>query len=129
MRLTVLLVTTLLFGATCFAQDKPASSPKYPPLAHQARILGTVVIEVRFKGCEIDPESPRVVSGHPMLSGAALEAVKRSTIRCGDFANSKATLSYEFAEYTPQGCDGGPQRVEVTGNSVWVRRAPLCWQP
>src|SRR5689334_18311319 len=38
--------------------------PTFPAIARTARILGTVAIEVRFKGCELDPESPHVVSGH-----------------------------------------------------------------
>jgi hypothetical protein len=62
--------------------------PKFPPLARQARIFGTVAIEVRFNGCGLDPASPHVVSGHPMLAPAAMESIKQSTFRCGDFADS-----------------------------------------
>jgi hypothetical protein len=51
--------------------------PKFPPLARQARIFGTVAIEVRFNGCELDPASPHVVSGHPMLAPAAMEGLKQ----------------------------------------------------
>lgn len=51
-------------------------APVYPPLARQARIQGTVVLRI-----VIDKEGavrdPQIVSGHPMLSPAAIEAVKQ----------------------------------------------------
>ncbi|HKV76882.1 MAG TPA: energy transducer TonB [Candidatus Sulfotelmatobacter sp.] len=51
-------------------------APVYPPLARQARIQGTVVLRI-----VIDKEggvrNPEIVSGHPMLSPAAIEAVKQ----------------------------------------------------
>ncbi len=51
-------------------------SPAYPPLARQARIQGRVQLEaVISTGGTI--ESLRVVSGHPMLVPAALDAVRR----------------------------------------------------
>ncbi|MGB9103606.1 MAG: TonB family protein [Terriglobales bacterium] len=49
--------------------------PLYPPLARQARIQGTVVLQaVIAKDGSI--QGLHVVSGHPMLTGAAVEAVK-----------------------------------------------------
>jgi protein TonB len=49
--------------------------PAYPPLARQARIQGQVVLQaVISKTGSI--EGLRLVSGHPMLAPAALEAVK-----------------------------------------------------
>jgi hypothetical protein len=66
--------------------------PKFPPLASQARILGTVAIEVRFKGCELDPSSLHLVSGHLMLAPAAMESLQQSILRRGDFPDSKATM-------------------------------------
>jgi protein TonB len=50
--------------------------PNYPPLARQARIQGTVVLHaVISKDGSI--ENLTLVSGHPMLAPAAIEAVKQ----------------------------------------------------
>jgi protein TonB len=50
--------------------------PVYPPLARQARVQGVVVLEaVINKNGAIG--SLRVVSGHPLLNQAALDAVKQ----------------------------------------------------
>ncbi len=50
--------------------------PTYPPLARQARIQGTVMLAaVISKDGSI--ENLHVISGHPMLTQAALEAVKQ----------------------------------------------------
>jgi hypothetical protein len=57
--------------------------PQFPPLAQQARVRDTVAIELRFKGCDLDPESPHVLGGHPMLAAAALQALKQSTTKVG----------------------------------------------
>jgi protein TonB len=51
-------------------------NPNYPPLARQARISGTVVLRaVISKDGSI--ENLSLVSGHPMLAPAAIEAVKQ----------------------------------------------------
>jgi periplasmic protein TonB len=50
--------------------------PAYPPLARQARIQGAVVLQaVISKDGSI--QGLRVVSGHPMLTPAAMDAVKQ----------------------------------------------------
>jgi periplasmic protein TonB len=50
--------------------------PPYPPLARQARIQGNVVLQaVISKDGSI--ENLRLISGHPMLTQAALDAVKQ----------------------------------------------------
>jgi periplasmic protein TonB len=51
-------------------------NPNYPPLARQARISGTVVLHaVISKDGSI--ENLSLVSGHPMLAPAAIDAVKQ----------------------------------------------------
>ncbi len=50
--------------------------PPYPPLARQARIQGTVVLQAVI-GKDGTIQNLRVVSGHPMLAQAALDAVKQ----------------------------------------------------
>ena len=50
--------------------------PVYPPLARQARIQGTVVLNVVITKSG-DIGTVRLVSGHPALAPAAIEAVKQ----------------------------------------------------
>lgn len=50
--------------------------PVYPPLAKQAKISGTVRLEAII-GCGGTVDNLRVISGHPLLLPAALEAVKQ----------------------------------------------------
>src|SRR6516164_7515852 len=50
--------------------------PNYPPLARQARIQGSVLLQAEIsKDGAI--ENLRLISGHPMLAPAAIEAVKQ----------------------------------------------------
>ena len=51
-------------------------NPTYPPLARQARIQGTVVLQAEISKSG-DIQNLRLVSGHPMLAPAAIEAVKQ----------------------------------------------------
>jgi hypothetical protein len=103
--------------------------PTFPPLARQARIFGTVAIEVRFEGCELVPESLHVIRGHQMLTEAALQSLKQSALRCGDFPNSTATVYYEFDNCNRPGCDTRCPRVEVFGSHVRVMASPACVEP
>lgn len=50
--------------------------PSYPPLARQARIQGTVVLQAQISKTG-DIENLQLISGHPMLAPAAIEAVKQ----------------------------------------------------
>ena len=50
--------------------------PNYPPLARQARIQGQVVLQAQISK-QGTIENLQLVSGHPMLAPAALEAVKQ----------------------------------------------------
>jgi len=50
--------------------------PNYPPLARQARIQGTVLLQAEISR-EGTIENLRLISGHPMLAPAAIEAVKQ----------------------------------------------------
>ena len=51
-------------------------TPTYPPLAKSARVQGSVVLQASI-GKDGSIQNLKVVSGHPMLSAAALEAVKQ----------------------------------------------------
>src|ERR1700757_4474105 len=50
--------------------------PTYPPLARQARIQGTVLLQAEISK-DGTIENLRLISGHPMLAPAAIEAVKQ----------------------------------------------------
>ena len=50
--------------------------PAYPPLARQARIQGQVVLQAEISK-DGSIENLRLISGHPMLAPAAIEAVKQ----------------------------------------------------
>ena len=50
--------------------------PDYPPMARQARVQGTVVMKA-VSNQTGDVESVELLSGHPMLVQAALDAVKQ----------------------------------------------------
>jgi protein TonB len=50
--------------------------PMYPPLARQARIQGTVVLQAEISK-DGNIENLRLISGHPMLAPSAIEAVKQ----------------------------------------------------
>src|ERR1700690_4324467 len=50
--------------------------PNYPPLARQARIQGSVLLQAEISK-EGSIENLHLISGHPMLAPAAIEAVKQ----------------------------------------------------
>src|SRR5712671_4941229 len=50
--------------------------PNYPPLARQARIQGTVVLQAEISK-DGTIQNLQLISGHPMLAPAAIEAVKQ----------------------------------------------------
>ena len=55
---------------------KTRVSPVYPPLARQARIQGTVMLSVTVDQ-DGNVQDISLISGHPMLAPAAIEAVKQ----------------------------------------------------
>ena len=50
--------------------------PAYPPLARQARIQGTVMLQAEISK-DGSIENLRLISGHPMLAPAAIDAVRQ----------------------------------------------------
>ena len=51
-------------------------NPNYPPLARQARIQGQVLLQAEISK-DGSIQNLRLISGHPMLAPAAIEAVKQ----------------------------------------------------
>jgi protein TonB len=50
--------------------------PTYPPLARQARIQGSVVLQAEISR-DGSIQNLHLISGHPMLAPSAIEAVKQ----------------------------------------------------
>jgi periplasmic protein TonB len=74
-------------------------SPTYPPLAKQARIQGSVVLQATI-GKDGSIQNLRVVSGHPMLTQSAIDAVKqwkyRPYLLNGDAVEVETTVQVNF---------------------------------
>jgi len=51
-------------------------NPTYPPLARQARIQGVVILQAQISK-DGNIENLQLISGHPMLAPAAIDAVKQ----------------------------------------------------
>jgi TonB family protein len=106
------------------------SAPKYPPLARQANITGDVEIklEIRKDG---SIQSAIVVSGHPMLTEAALSSAQQSRFECRE-CEDEATLysltyiySFQLAESPGWPCpETGGIRVTQSENRVTVSADP-----
>jgi TonB family protein len=91
------------------AQIVKKIAPEYPATAKQAHIQGTVVLKVTIDKSG-DVQSLQLVSGHPMLAPAAIDAVKQW-------------------KYTPYLLNGEPVTVEtnVTVNFTLAGDAPEEW--
>jgi len=86
-------------GSVQEARIERQVKPGYPPLARQARIAGEVRLEAVI-GVDGTVQQLRVVSGHPLLSGAALEAVRqwryRATTLNGKPVEVSTVISVRF---------------------------------
>jgi protein TonB len=73
--------------------------PPYPPLARQARIQGTVILEAVINR-QGSVDQLRVVSGHPLLVQSAMDAVRqwkyRPTLLNGEPVEVVTTITVNF---------------------------------
>ena len=102
------LCALLCFLAVCLSlgaqTDEPelisANIPTYPALARQARIQGTVKVTFTLPANGGEPVNVEVVSGHPVLKGAAVENVKTWHFRNSYAVERKyeTTFRYRLAE-------------------------------
>jgi TonB family protein len=85
--------------------------PIYPPLAKQARIQAVVVLKVVISKSG-DVENIQLVSGHPMLAPAAIEAVKQwkytPYLLNGDpvEVETKVTVNFTLSDKPAEGTSG-----------------------
>jgi TonB family protein len=96
--------------------------PAYPPLARQARISGTVVLRALI-GTDGSIENLTLVSGHPMLAPAAIEAVKRKYkpyLLFGQPVKVDTEVTVNFARSPPSPADGiaGGLSASQSGGAV-----------
>ena len=115
------------------------SPPTYPPLARQTRIAGDVelTLDVRSTG---SVTSVTVVSGHPLLTLAALQSAQQSQFECRNCNEGVRSyrLWYTFQLVGPACCtaaDGGANnsqpnepipRVIQSPNHVTMVNQPFC---
>jgi periplasmic protein TonB len=70
--------------------------PVYPPLAKQARVQGVVVLQVTVNP-QGSVENLKVVTGHPLLIQAAIDAVKNWKYEPqADTVTTIATVNFAF---------------------------------
>jgi protein TonB len=73
--------------------------PSYPPLARQARIQGPVVLQAEI-GKDGSIQNLHLISGHPMLAPAAIEAIKqwkyKPYILNGEPVEVETTITFNF---------------------------------
>jgi periplasmic protein TonB len=74
--------------------------PVYPPLAKQARIQGVVILEAII-GRDGAVTEVKVISGHPLLQQAAIDAVSqwkyKPTLLNGEPVEVVTTVTVNFA--------------------------------
>jgi TonB family protein len=138
----------LCFGTLCaaFAQTGPSVGtakndvvvvsllrPFYPPLARQAAITGDVVLKLEVLR-DGSLRSAVVVSGHPMLTGAALKSAQQSRYECRRCEDEVATQSFTYS-FQLVASPGWPcpedrgVRVAQSGNRVTVTAEPAMVDP
>ncbi len=92
--------------------------PVYPPLAKQAQIQGTVVLSTLI-GKDGRVQNLKVVSGHPLLVQAALDAVRnwayQPTLLNGEPVEVKTSIQVNFALSSDNATTAN--RLEVSGNA------------
>lgn len=111
MRYLVRLVLVITAAAGCVSQaqtdsqsEMPKSEvvlinlfkPSYPPLARQARIAGDVEVSLKIRR-DGSIVSATVVSGHPMLTEAALTSAQQSRFECRACVNEEETYSLVYS--------------------------------
>jgi TonB family protein len=113
--------------------------PVYPPLARQARIQATVVLKIVINK-DGDVRAVQLVSGHPLLAPAAIEAVKQwkyqPYIKDGEAVEVSTTVRVTFSLAgepapagtvgdVPGGATGGGLRIDTPAGYERVSEAKM----
>jgi TonB family protein len=130
-----IVVSFALFASTILsAQNQPSldasqaaspaklARPIYPPLARQARISGTVQIQLQLRK-DGSVESAKVIDGHPMLGQAALESAQRSEFECAECIET-ATYSLVYVFELRETCHFGPHCEPLDNDQSLVTQSP-----
>lgn len=97
--------------------------PVYPPLARAAHIAAIVVINVTVRP-DGAVASTELVSGHPMLSVAALESAQKSQFECRGCAGEPAAYSLTYSFKIVGECRFGPNCEELEPHTTQVTEQP-----
>lgn len=108
----LLVLAIFLTAHAAVAQQRKISvqefvAPIYPPIAKQAHIVGDVKLHFDVSpGGEL--QDVQVVTGHPMLAQAALDAIAKWRFHCDDCAyNETFSHSFIFSFQFDESEDGG----------------------
>jgi TonB family protein len=85
----------LLSGPGKAVIPKAAVTPNYPPLAALARVSGNVVIRVGIDASG-NVTKAELVSGHPLLAKAALDAARRWRFEREPIQSRTTEVEFEF---------------------------------
>ena len=102
-------------GPAMAAQIVKKIAPEYPPLARQARIQGVVTLKAQLNKSG-DVVNLQLISGHPMLAPAAIEAVKqwkyKPYLLNGEAVDVETTVTVNFT------LAGEPPAAGATGENA-----------
>ena len=108
-------------------------NPTYPPIARTAHITGDVELKLGFRK-DGTLDSLVVVSGHPMLTQAALNSAQQSRFKCRRCENEVTFLSliysfqFEASPGWPCPEEGAPHVVQ-SQNRITVTAEPALVHP
>ena len=97
-----LMIPAMFLGCTLLSTPgnslipKAAVAPKYPPLAALARVSGNVAVRVAIDGSG-GVTKAELVSGHPLLSKAAVEAAKKWRFERAPIQSRTTEVKFRFS--------------------------------
>ena len=120
-RLGLLVLLTLASGVSAQNQEatvtvRRLAVPIYPKLALQARIATTVVLNVTVRP-DGSVESVALISGHPMLNGAAMESAQKTEYECKNCREPSTSyhMTYNFELGDAVYCKG----IDANGYGIY----------
>ncbi len=136
---SITITSPSMDAATAAASRTTYVAPVYPPIAKAAQVVGTVVLQIEIEA-DGSVGKVKVLSGPPMLNGAAVEAVKQWRYKPqsldGAYAAVSTTVSVPFTLGKPAVKDEEIQRSffplsnqchkAVAQNSSTEEQADLC---